>query len=96
MLPPAGCGFAAGDQLPYHQAVDIQEEDSQRPNRRGASPYSADRKLIDCSIAPAATMKTNAASWYKRISGRNQLVGRIVDVRVSGLVGGSLCRSAGS
>jgi len=26
-------------------------------------------------------------STYKRISGRNQLVGRIVDVRVSGLVG---------
>jgi molybdopterin-binding protein len=31
--------------------------------------------------------KTERRGGYRRISGRNQLVGRIVDVRVSGLVG---------
>jgi len=31
--------------------------------------------------------KTERRVGYRRISGRNQLVGRIVDVRVSGLVG---------
>ena len=47
------------------------------------SQTELDRYLHRAGKKPGPSLRVN----YRRISGRNQLVGRIVDVRTSGLVG---------
>ena len=67
---------AVGDQLPHHQAMDLQEENSQRADGRRTSPHPAEPKSTNFSSGLAAKRKRTAAS-AARVSGRNQLVGRI-------------------
>ena len=70
------CGLATGDQLSHDQAVDLQEENSKRSDCGRTSSYPTERSRQIAFQNPWQDRATTQRR-IRRVSGRNQLVGRI-------------------
>ena len=77
LLKPREAALRASHQLPNDQAVDLQAEDSQYPNSGGTPSYSAKRSGPTCCSGREQRLHLSELASMRRLSGRNQLVGRI-------------------
>jgi len=66
--------------------MDLQRQDQDNQDSGRASPYTATE--IDRLLPPVSRRGPlqNRRENYRKISGRNQLVGRIVDLKIEGLM----------
>ena len=80
-----GRSFTAGHQLPHHQAVDLQKKirSIQTAGGHHRIPLSEVDKLL---FRTRGGTEKERKQIVRRVSGRNQLVGRIDSVRISGLM----------